>query len=329
MTLSPDYSYRAIPLVESPLDGGFLLAVLVLVGLGITAVASRRTEPLVPFAVGWYALTLLPASNLFVPIGTIFGERLLYVPSVAFCILAGHLLVRGLLNFRPAIASVLLLGVMAALGLRTVTYAAVWTNNISLATAAARVVPNSSKVQGNLGNALLTKGRTEEAIKAYHRAVEILPTNIDAATNLAVAYRMVGRFEAAERTYRRVLETEPNNAFVLHGLGAIRHLQGNLAEAVEFWKKAIASNPKHAPSLGDLGNVYFLDGDFEKALVLYERAVAADPGLSTAWYNLGMVYERTGQWDRARAAWQRFLETVGDEDAALKAHARQKLRGAQ
>jgi hypothetical protein len=207
VSLSPDYSYEAIPLVESPMNADFLLTVLVIVGLAVAAVALRRTEPIVPFALGWYALVLLPTANFLFPIGIIFGERILYLPSMAFCLLAGYLLAKGLPKLRPALTSVLLLGVVVVLGLRTVTYAAAWKDELTLFTAAARVVPDSTRVHYYLGNVLMKNGRPEEAIKAFHRALTILPTNSDAARNLAFAYRKVGRVEAAREVWRQFLET--------------------------------------------------------------------------------------------------------------------------
>jgi tetratricopeptide (TPR) repeat protein len=325
VTLSPDYSYRAIPLVESPLNVGFLLTVLVVIALAVTAVAVRRREPFVPFAVGWYALTLLPVANLLFPIGTLFGERWLYLPSVAFCLLAGHLLAKGLPKVRPAIASLLLAGVVAALGLRTVTYASVWKDNLSLFTAAARVAPDSTRTHSNLGLALMEAGRTEEAIKAYDRALTIFPANYEALLILPVAYIRLDQLEVAERLYRRLLESSPNDVAVLHGLGVIRRLQGRLTEAADFWRLAVAFNANHSPSLNDLGTVRFRAGEVEQAQLLYERAVAADPTLPIVWYNLGNLHEQTKQPERAREAWRHFLEMAGDKYLEQKAEVRQKL----
>jgi hypothetical protein len=36
------------------------------------------------------ALPFIPASNLFFPVGFVVAERVLYVPSMGFCILVAH-----------------------------------------------------------------------------------------------------------------------------------------------------------------------------------------------------------------------------------------------
>ena len=52
------------------------------------------------FALAFTAATFAPVSNLLVPIGTIMAERLLYVPSIGFC-LAAALALRGLAGVLP------------------------------------------------------------------------------------------------------------------------------------------------------------------------------------------------------------------------------------
>ena len=45
--------------------------------------------------VGLVVGPFFPASNVLFYVGTFIGERLLYFPSIGFCILAAELLLRG------------------------------------------------------------------------------------------------------------------------------------------------------------------------------------------------------------------------------------------
>ena len=94
--LSPDYSFNAVPVVTTATDPRFLATCL---GVGLLALGFRRLSPrnraLAGTGVGLYLLGIFPASNLLVTVGTIFGDRLLYLPSVAFCLAAGAFLHRA------------------------------------------------------------------------------------------------------------------------------------------------------------------------------------------------------------------------------------------
>jgi hypothetical protein len=99
-SLSPDYSYDAIPLLHFPTDprNAATAAVLALsAGCGVWALrrdSSGGEEVVAPgsgrcLAVLLVLLPLLPALHIWLPIGTVLAERLLYTPSVGGCLLLG------------------------------------------------------------------------------------------------------------------------------------------------------------------------------------------------------------------------------------------------
>ena len=61
---------------------------------GIAAAALRRLASRSPLALGFlfFCAALLPVANLLFPIGTIFAERLAYLPSAGLCLAAGALI---------------------------------------------------------------------------------------------------------------------------------------------------------------------------------------------------------------------------------------------
>ena len=325
VTLSPDYSYRVIPVVLTPLAPAFLLTVAGLIAIGFATWVARRSVALGWFMVGWYGLTLLPASNLLWPIGTIFGERLLYLPSVAFCLFAGYLLANGWGPSRLSTFPIILGVVLVALGLRTISYAAVWKDDLTLFTAAVQAAPDSTKVHLKLGDALAAQGRFAEAIPEFQKALAIAPDNYKAGLNQAAAELKLNRLDAAEQTYRHVLAGRPKDADALHGFGVLRRTQGRMAEAIALWNEALAANPKHAHSLCDLGTVQLLEGEWEKAGRLFERATIAAPDFAEGWYNLGIVCEHLGATAPAREAWRNFLAIDEPEYADQRRQIQRRL----
>jgi tetratricopeptide (TPR) repeat protein len=87
-SLSCDYSYDEIPLVSWQLgrreDLEAVAALVVVLGAIASAVYVRRRNTAVFFLVSFVFVTLLPTSNLIVPIGSIMAERFLYLPAVGY-----------------------------------------------------------------------------------------------------------------------------------------------------------------------------------------------------------------------------------------------------
>ena len=215
-SLSADYSYAAILPVTSPLDPAFLASAAAIVALAAIAWRFRKPFPLGPFAFLWYGISIFPASNLAVPIGTIFGERLLYVPSVAFALVVGAGAGR-LLASRARVAAMAAVAVVLGLyGLRTWDYSRAWANDLTVFTAAATAQPDSAKAQRMLGGALMEAGRPGEAIAAFRRAEAIVRRPGTPQDRLApalveqgVALEKLGLTADARRLYEEVLRTDP------------------------------------------------------------------------------------------------------------------------
>ncbi len=315
VTLSPDYSFDAIPIVETALDPRFLASAAALVALAWAAVRARRGWPVVTFAVLWYAATVVPTSNLLVPVGTIFGERLLYLPSVAFSLAVAALVARVLADPRPAVRRVAAVAALAAATLfsaRTVAYASVWSDEVSLFSAAVRAVPGSAKAHELLGAALMEVGRVPEGVHALEVAVrKLAPLREPPAqpyVELGVAYERLGRAADAEAVYADLLLRQPDLPDASWRLGVVRWGQGRHDEAEQLWERTLAVSPGHAQAMTNLAIARHQRGDVAGAEGLWLRATRVDPRSAGPWLGLGNLYESLGNLPRARGAWREFLE---------------------
>ena len=332
LPLSADYSYAAILPVTSPIDPGFLASAVVILAVAALAWRHRRTFPLGLFAFLWYGISIFPASNLAVPIGTIFGERLLYVPSVAVALLAGAgagwvLATRARGVAIPAMA--LALGLY---GIRTWDCARAWANDLTVFTAAAAAQPDSAKAQRMLGGALMEAGRPGEAAAAFRRAAEIIrrpgtPQDrlAPALVELGVAHERTGQLAEAEGIYEELLRADPRNGDALWRLGVVRWQRGDRSGAAALWRRVVEIDPGHARAWNDLGIAAALGGDPDAALAAWRRATTIDPNLATAWYRLGNLHERRGDIPAARRAWTRFLATAHDRFPEMREEVARKL----
>ena len=151
--LSCDYSWAQIPLAGgSAADFGcwFLLAA----AIGAAAIPLRRNRTGL-FLAGAAILVFLPTSNLLFPIGTIMAERFLYLPAIAFsaAIVAAAYAAserRRSPRLLPAVLGV----IVGACAARTWARNADWQNDLTLATAAVAVSPESYKSHLMLANSL-------------------------------------------------------------------------------------------------------------------------------------------------------------------------------
>jgi tetratricopeptide (TPR) repeat protein len=306
--LSPDYSYNAIPLVQSLVDVRLLTALGI---LGATAVLLIRFQDqrVLPMALAWYGLAILPASNLLITSGTIFGERLLYLPSLGLCLLAGSASAWMLARWRVGGGVVLLL-VFASFSFQTLRYSSAWADDISLFRWAVASVPNSSKAHHKLGEELLRVGDLGGAVRSLNRALSIAPDNLFAAQTLGQARARLAR-EYLVPDSGGGIDPPPSDPDLLYLLGQISREEGNLDRAEAFWSETLALEPQHPEALGDLGVLHLSRGDTVRALPLLEEAVQFDPTLASVWYALARVHLARGETNQAMEALQAFVGSAG------------------
>jgi len=190
--LCSDYSLDAIPVVRTALDPRFAAGLLFALGTVVLVVYGwRRRSPVLVGAALWIAF-FLPTSNLIFPVGALMAERFAYLPSLGFCLLAGHLgaslaaaggRARRLRQATVVAASV---AALAALGCRTWHRNPAWKDNASLALNDVRVMPRSAKLQAGAGIVLAERGERAAAERHFLAALEIYPDYAQVHYNLGL-----------------------------------------------------------------------------------------------------------------------------------------------
>ncbi len=297
--LSADYSYTAIPIATSPWEPGVLLAGLAWGGLlGLGAYAYQRGVRPLFFGIGCTVLTFLPVSNLLIPIGTIMGERLFYLPSAGLCLIVGAgwdgmaawAAQAGCLRLVIRVGLGVFALVLLLLSARTILRNQDWRNTRTLSQSTVQVVPHSAKAQVNYGAFLLDVGRIDEAIDALKRALTIEPDYADAHRNLGRAYAEKGLWHEAEAAAQRALaiwekdqgQEHPAVAEALNDLGEFCYYQGKYGEAEPLYQRALAireralgpEHPAVAHALNNLAVLYYAQRKYAEAEPLFRRALA-------------------------------------------------------
>lgn len=325
---SPDWSFDAIQLATSLADPRVLMTLAALAGWLFLGLRLLRTTPVILLSLAWYGAALSPAANVLFPAGTLFGERLLYLPSVGLALLAGAGLqalagadgVRARRLVLPAGAAV-----CALLAVATIRYEAAWGDELRLFRWAAESAPRSTKVHHKLATLLLAADRPDDALVEADRALEILPSNSRARVARAAVLGKLGRTLEQEADLRHALAEAPEDPDAAYSLGGLARDAGRLDDAAALWRRTVALRPLHSGALSDLATYHLLRGELGAALDFAQRAVEADPTCATGWYALGTIYRSRADAPRSRQAFQRFVETAGTDYAAEAAGVRAKL----
>jgi protein O-mannosyl-transferase len=316
-----DYSYNAIPTVRTLLDPGAALGLVVLAGcVSGTAVAWKRS-PGTAFSLAWIGIALLPVSNLLLPIGTIMAERLLYLPSVGFCLLAGEAARRvlaGATDGSPRRAARPLgagLALLVAFSARSAVRLRDWRDDRTIFARALEVEPDSVRSLYNYGAACEDRGDDAEAMRVYRRALELWPGFADAEYNLAGIHARRKEWAEAVRHYRQALALQPGTLKFLVNLGRSLNGLGQFAEAREVLERAVAIDPRSLEARTDLGAALLASNDLEAALRAYGEVVRLDPANADYQRNLALAQERAGDFAAAQESFGRGLALrPGDPD---------------
>ena len=240
LNLSPDYSFNQLGgLLELPNTEAIAYLALVIIILAL-AVSLLLNKSVVAFGSLWFFISFIITSNVLFPIGTIFGERLAYIPSIGICLLIAEIISKISNKLFYLIFSI---SILSLLTLRTYQELPNWHDSLSLYQNAITTSPNSAKMHNNYA-ALLFKSK---------------------------------QFPLSEKHYRRALEIYPEYDSSHYGLGKIYLVKGNQEKALEYFEKATICNPKHISSLNYLGRLKLQKGDFIESEKAFNQILAEDP----------------------------------------------------
>ncbi|XP_052316182.1 protein O-mannosyl-transferase TMTC1-like [Oncorhynchus keta] len=304
-----DWQVGSIPLVESLWDMRNVAALLlgvVMVALCLHCVMSlqRLENREVLLGVLFLVFPFIPASNLFFRVGFVVAERVLYMPSMGYCILVAHGLGRlcsvvGRWGTTALTVSTLLL--LLLFSWKTVQQNDIWLSREALFRSGIQTLPHNAKVHYNYANFLKDRGRHQEAIHHYKTALRLYPRHASAMNNLGTLTRHP---EDAEHYYRTALDTNPQHNRALFNLGNLLKSQGKMEEAEALLRDSIRFGPHFADAYSSLASLYAEQKRFAEANDVYLQGIESCPDSSDLHNNYGVFLVDTGEGDLAAAHYQ-------------------------
>jgi hypothetical protein len=204
--LSPDYGAVVIMPTTRPDDPYLWTGFAALLAWGsLLGLAFARRDRVATFCLVACAVTLGLVLNLVTIIGTAYGERLAFTPSL-FVVL---LITRGFLMVPRRVAAILV-GVLLVLGsVRTVTYARKWNDPLSFYEWCVAEQPGSVRLRMLLTGALADAGRLDDARAMIRSARELLPNYDELWIQSADIEIKAGDLDAAERYLTHAMQMNP------------------------------------------------------------------------------------------------------------------------
>ena len=168
----------------------------------------------------------------------------------------------------------------------------------------------------NMGAALRAEGRLSDAVAAYEHALAIQPDEGEAHYNLANALQDQGKPGEAIEHFRRALRLTPDSAAVHNNLGIALAATGRSGEAVTEFREAVRLDPGSSQAHRNLGDALATQGMREEAIDHLRRAVALDPRDEEAQYGLGSILLEAGRFAEAADRFRTALQLVPDSPEA-------------
>ncbi|XP_033216961.1 protein O-mannosyl-transferase Tmtc3-like [Belonocnema kinseyi] len=332
-----DWTMGTIPLVESFTDPRNLAIIAtygIVIGLLVTAVLtrSRQTSVVIIMSLAMMILPFLPASNLFFPVGFVIAERVLYAPSMGFCMLIGYGWSIFCERKCKKLSTFLILTILAAHATKTFIRNYDWLDEYSIFMSGLRVNDRNAKLFNNVGHALESQGRFKEALNFFNMAVTVQGDDIGAHINVGRTYNHLKMFKEAEDAYLKAksllpkakpgesyqARIAPNHLNVFVNLAnLIAKNATRLEEADLLYRQAISMRADYTQAYINRGDVLIKLNRTKEAQEVYERALFYDSNNPDIYYNLGVVFLEQGKASQALAYLDKALEFDPEHEQAL------------
>lgn len=349
--LSCDYSFNTIPLVTDFFHTGFILSLVLHLGMLYYAVVNLKKKSIPAYAIWFYLITISVVSNVFALIGTNMADRLVFFPSVGFSLLIAWIFVRysallntsfsfGKLFAKPAILFILT-PVLLLFSFKTIERNKDWKSDATLYDQDVKTVPNSAHMlyyhAGMIAKVdslnKLTPDRRiyalQQAEQELQRALAIYEPFPNVHALLGRVYKDLGKLDKAIFHYERTLQLNANDATSFNNYATCLFTVGNLKAAEVNFKKAMEISPFcYNDAICNLGSVYGVMGNnylqmgsvdsakihFEKAIDYFNQTIACDEHYAKAYKFIGFSYQSLGDTVKANQFFMKFDEVYANNE---------------
>jgi tetratricopeptide (TPR) repeat protein len=141
-----------------------------------------------------------------------------------------------------------------------------------------RITSFNPVAEQSLAEALFHHREFAEAILHYRAYLDTEPNDVDVLNELGIALASTGKTDDAIQAFRRAEATDPRNGPVQRNLASALGITHNVAEAATHARQAVLLQPDDAGSHEILASLLEQQGHLEEATAEFERSLQLDPG---------------------------------------------------
>ena len=183
--------------------------------------------------------------------------------------------------------------------------------------------PNHHSLQVNLGVAVASQGRADEALPFFRRAIELQPNYAAAHANLGFALKSNRRYAEARESFQTALKLRADDPNTLLNLGILHAEQGDVAAATKYLRDALRHNPLMADAwlrLVTIQNGDVSDEDYDAIDNLQSRSDLSGEKQACIHAALARIHDVRGEYEQAAS---HADQANADQQSHLQQSARQ------
>jgi len=156
------------------------------------------------------------------------------------------------------------------------------------------------------------KGKKDDAIKHYQKAIQIAPEFYEAHNNLGSDYLSKSDFAAARKEFELAIQQNQSDAAGYFNLSNTSMLMGNLTEARSYLDEGLRRQPDSALGQFLLGSLDMKTGKLSEAEKALQQAIQLNPTMVQPRLQLVNLFLQQGKKQAAAEQLQEFVTTFPD-----------------
>ena len=291
----------------------FLVALAIAV-ISFFSIRSFKQHPYVAVGWFWYLGTLVPVIGLIQVGAQGMADRYTYIPLTGLFIIAAWGMPDLLKKWHYNRIILVIFSTIIIFAFSTRSYFQIrhWENSTAVFKNAVTVTNKNWLAYNNLGLALMRKGKLNDAVLNYKKALQIRPDYLTALDNIGLALYRLEKFEEAYNYYMEALKIDPKHAGVHNNIANVLTALGKLEEAIKHYKKAILIDPEFAEVHYNIANVLVTQGKLEKAEFQFKETIKKDFKHSNAHCNLGCILLKQKEYKEALSHFAQVIKIKPD-----------------
>jgi tetratricopeptide (TPR) repeat protein len=209
-----------------------------------------------------------------------------------------------------------LIAVLSAHGFGTYQRNTVWNNSESLWHDVTIKSPKNARGLMNYGNAMMARGKYDEALSYFQRTLDLWPTYSYAHVNMGVLLGAMGKEQEAETYFKNGIRYGKNNpeAFYFYANWLVK--KKRFAEAQKMLETALSISPMHTKTQNLLETIRVMAVKDGKEMLRMAKARATKEPTYENYINLSLAYYKDKNWEECINAANTALELKPNDAGA-------------